>query len=62
MSSIVQDLLYQLIRSNVMYSFSEIDNCIGVVCYNGGSCVDDILAYTCTCTGDYYDEHCQSRE
>ena len=35
------------------------DNCEGILCENGGSCVDAVNFYFCNCTDDYYGDLCQ---
>ena len=39
---------------------SDIDDCQGVVCQNGGSCVDGIEGYTCDCVLGFTGEHCET--
>ena len=42
-----------------MYSFQDIDDCVGVTCQNGGACVDGIDSYSCTCVQGYAGTHCE---
>lgn len=39
---------------------TDIDECSSNPCLNGGSCVDSINEYSCVCTVDHIEEHCQT--
>ena len=32
----------------------EIDECVGVVCKNGASCIDEVGQYRCNCSSAFY--------
>ena len=42
-------------------SFSDIDDCLGVVCGNGGSCIDEVSGFVCACADDFEGEFCEQR-
>ena len=39
-------------------SFSDIDDCGGHLCENGGQCVDGVNEYTCRCADGYDGQYC----
>jgi hypothetical protein len=39
---------------------SDIDDCIGVDCLNGGSCIDRTQSYICKCVGGFEGRHCET--
>jgi Notch-like protein len=38
----------------------NIDDCAGAPCQNGGTCVDGVNAYTCTCPAGYTGTNCET--
>ena len=38
-----------------------VDDCAGVTCQNGGTCLDEYNAYTCLCSYEYTGAHCETR-
>ena len=42
------------------YMFAEIDECSPNPCENGGSCIDAIGDYSCTCISGYTGTNCQN--
>ena len=38
----------------ILFSFSDIDDCGGHQCVNGGQCVDGVNEYTCACGDSGY--------
>ena len=42
------------------YLVSDIDYCINVTCKNGGSCVDGLDKYTCSCGAGFSGDHCET--
>lgn len=40
---------------------SDIDNCVNVTCQNGGSCLDGLDKYTCSCVSGFSGSHCETR-
>lgn len=32
---------------------SDIDYCIGIICYNGGTCIDGLTSFVCECEKDF---------
>ena len=44
----------------VSYLVSGIDYCINVTCKNGGSCVDGLDNYTCSCGTGFSGDHCET--
>ena len=42
--------------------FSDINECLSSPCRNGGTCVDGINRYTCSCRPGYTETFCQSGE
>ena len=39
--------------------FTDVDDCSGQPCQNGGTCIDGVNTYTCTCVTGYTGPHCQ---
>lgn len=39
---------------------SDIDDCINVTCKNGGSCIDGINNFTCSCVKGYTGDWCET--
>ncbi|XP_076085387.1 sushi, von Willebrand factor type A, EGF and pentraxin domain-containing protein 1-like [Mytilus galloprovincialis] len=39
---------------------TEIDECEGIVCENGGTCVDGFLSYSCECIEHFEGTHCET--
>ncbi|XP_070203289.1 uncharacterized protein [Littorina saxatilis] len=39
---------------------SEIDECVSSPCQNGGNCVDQLNAYTCSCPAGYSGTNCET--
>ena len=46
--------------NKVYFSIKGEDNCEGVVCMNGGSCVDLEDRYLCECGEGFYGQHCEN--
>ena len=44
----------------VVSCVTEIDNCVGDPCENGGTCEDGILTYSCTCVLGYEGDDCET--
>ena len=42
--------------------FSDIDDCVNHTCINGGSCVDGINSYSCSCVKEYTGDRCEKGE
>ena len=43
------------IRDNLV---PDIDECIGIDCLNGGTCLDRVGFYQCDCAENYVGDHC----
>lgn len=41
-------------------TLTDFDDCDGNPCQNGGSCLDGIGTFSCTCAEDYTDETCST--
>ena len=39
----------------------DIDDCSSNPCLNGGSCIDRINAYNCTCSDNYIGKNCERK-
>jgi Notch-like protein len=48
------------IKFDIYVFISDIDDCIGVNCLNGGSCIDHTQSYTCKCVGGFEGQHCET--
>ena len=42
-----------------LYYVSDTETCASNPCQNGGSCVDGIGSYSCSCPTGYEGDHCQ---
>ena len=40
--------------------FPDIDECLSEPCPNGGTCLDEVNGYTCTCVPWYTGGHCET--
>ena len=49
-------------RIRVIYLFLDIGECLSVPCQNGGTCIDNINAFTCICVSGYTGELCETSE
>ena len=38
----------------------DIDDCDGITCQNGGTCIDAVNAYSCNCAPGYDGDHCEN--
>ena len=46
-----------------MFSYVlDIDDCVGVICLNGGECVDMVNEYNCSCAPGFEGALCQTSE
>jgi len=43
-----------------VWTVADFDDCATTPCLNGGTCVDQIGYYTCTCPGGYTGAQCQT--
>ena len=39
---------------------TDIDDCVGVTCINGGTCVDDVNSFRCRCLSGFVGELCET--
>ncbi|XP_053378542.1 uncharacterized protein LOC123527162 [Mercenaria mercenaria] len=39
--------------------FTDINDCLGVICENGGSCIDNLGSYTCSCSKGFTGKNCE---
>lgn len=37
----------------------DVDDCIGVTCANGGTCIDELNSYKCACHPGFYGGKCE---
>lgn len=53
-------LTWRCLTSLKLQSYiTDIDDCAGVTCLNGGSCVDGVNSFTCRCDVGYTGTHCE---
>ena len=45
---------------NVYHYFSDTDDCATVTCQNGGTCVDGVNSFTCSCDTGYEGNNCET--
>ena len=38
----------------------DINDCVGPMCDNNGTCTDGKMSFTCTCSYPYSGQHCQN--
>ena len=43
-------------------SSTDIDECLGISCHNGGTCTDGVNEYTCECAAGYTGMNCETGE
>ena len=48
--------------SIIVYLLSDTDDCLGAICLHGGTCVDGVNEYTCTCPAGRTGRHCEVGE
>ena len=53
-------LNFRLPIHNILLSFLDINECSSVPCQNGGTCVDQVNGYKCTCSPGYTGSNCQT--
>ena len=58
---ILHDEAFLLVR-NCFDCFSDIDDCAGVTCENGGECEDKVSTYQCNCAAGYSGTYCEISE
>ncbi len=46
------------VRNIILNYFSDIDECLSDPCQNGGTCVDGVNGYTCSCLVGYAGVFC----
>lgn len=51
--------MYNLIKRYCLLFYAEIDNCVNYTCQNGGSCVNGVSNYSCSCSAGYTGDHCE---
>ena len=44
----------------VLFFFTDIDECVSAPCQNGGTCTDQVNSYTCHCPPGYTGLQCQT--
>ena len=44
----------------ILFIVSDIDDCPGHDCQNGGTCVDGVNTFTCNCADGYDGNKCQN--
>jgi hypothetical protein len=44
----------------LLFLYSDIDDCSGAPCENGGTCTDDVNSYSCACAVGFTGNNCQT--
>ena len=44
------------------FYFTVMDNCMPNPCKNGGTCYEEGMDYTCTCSGNWFGQRCTDRK
>ena len=44
----------------ITFNFPDIDDCANHTCGNGGSCVDGVNSFSCSCAAGYTGNHCET--
>ncbi|XP_078619941.1 uncharacterized protein LOC144886984 isoform X1 [Branchiostoma floridae x Branchiostoma japonicum] len=57
---ILWTLVLLLLLNGEPISGQDTDDCIGVICQNGGICIDGFNNYTCNCTAGFEGVHCET--
>ena len=53
-------LLYRVIMIIMHVFLLDIDECVGVMCANGGTCVDGVNSFSCTCVEGFNGTLCDN--
>lgn len=51
--------IYNVLKKLLLKSFADIDDCLGIECFNNGRCVDFPGSYTCKCKEGFEGDHCE---
>ena len=54
--------VYLEVKVREFASSSVMDNCMPNPCQNGGSCYEEGMDYTCTCSGNWFGQRCTDRK
>ena len=51
---------FKINNSGIIFSPTDIDECVNHTCSNGGSCVDGVNNYSCNCKPGFTGDRCQT--
>ena len=50
----------KLMINSIIFCLVDVDECASSPCQNGGTCLDQINSYSCSCVAGYTGSNCES--